>query len=88
MSSNEVKIIAATFADAFPQSQLWRIGDSMWLAFVGRVEPKLHRDRGVLEAKGIWWDPGIKRTRSREKAFEAAFARLGRQIGAESISLP
>jgi spermidine synthase len=39
ISIEEVKIIAATFADAFPEAQLWRVRNTAWLAFVGHATP-------------------------------------------------
>ncbi len=52
---------------------------------VGRVDPKFHRDRGVLELRKVWWEPGIKETRARRRAFEDAAHRLADVIGAESV---
>ena len=34
---------------------------------VGRLDPKLHRDRGLLEVKGLWWEPGIKAKKARKR---------------------
>jgi uncharacterized protein YcaQ len=55
---------------------------------VGRLDPKLHRDRGVLEIKGLWWEPGIKATKARKRALEEALQRLCTWVGAEEILLP
>ncbi len=55
---------------------------------VGRLDPKLHRERGLLEVRGLWWEPGIKATRSRARALEAAVAALASFAGAETYSLP
>lgn len=54
----------------------------------GRLDPKFHRDRGLLEIKGLWWEPGIKATKARRKALEAAVERLATFIGADDIVLP
>lgn len=55
---------------------------------VGRLDPKFHRDQGLLEVKGLWWEPGVKATRARKKALEAALERLAGFIGAETCELP
>ncbi len=31
--------------------------------FVGRIDPKLHRDRSVLEVKSVYWEPAFQPTR-------------------------
>jgi uncharacterized protein YcaQ len=56
--------------------------------FVGRLDPKFHRDRGVLEVRGVWWEPGIAATAARKSRLEGALGRLARQVGAEDIALP
>jgi len=53
---------------------------------VGRLDPKLHRDRGVLEVKGLWWEPGIKPTKARLRGLEEALARLADLTAAEGIA--
>ncbi len=55
--------------------------------FKGRFEPKLHRSAGVLEVKGIWWEPGVEQTANRMRAFERSLERLAGQIGAQSIEI-
>ncbi len=54
----------------------------------GRLDPKFHRDKGLLEIKGLWWEQGIKATQQRKKALEAAVARLATFIGAERYAMP
>ena len=39
--------------------------------FVGRIEAIPDRKEGVLQVKGLWWEPGIRRT----KAMDAALKR-------------
>jgi uncharacterized protein YcaQ len=51
---------------------------------VGRVDPKFHRDRGELEIKQVWWEPGVKATAPRRRALEEAVNLLACQIGAET----
>ncbi len=55
---------------------------------VGRLDPKLHRDRGLLEIKGLWWEPGIKATKARKRALDEALQRLAAFVGAEDIQRP
>ena len=54
----------------------------------GRLDPKFHRDEGLLEIKGLWWEPGIKATKARKQALEEAVARLARFIGADHYAMP
>jgi uncharacterized protein YcaQ len=54
---------------------------------VARVDPKFHRDRGLLAVRGPWWEPGVRQTRARGRALDAAVERLARQIGASSCEL-
>jgi uncharacterized protein YcaQ len=52
---------------------------------IGRLDPKLHRDRGVLEIKGLWLEPKVKRTRSLRGAIEVEVQRLAACTGAMTI---
>ena len=52
---------------------------------VGRLDPKLHRDQGLLEIRGLWWEAGIKLTKPRRQALEAALERLAAFTGADRI---
>jgi hypothetical protein len=54
---------------------------------VGRLDPKLHRDRGLLEVRGLWWEPGLRKSKARQAALEAALDRLARFVGAERWSI-
>lgn len=54
---------------------------------VGRLDPKFHRDQGLLEIKGLWWEPGVKANKARKKALEAALERLAAFIGAAEIQV-
>ncbi len=53
---------------------------------VGRLDPKLHRDRGVLEVRGLWWEPGIKPKKLRLKRLRETLEGLARFLGATGIS--
>jgi uncharacterized protein YcaQ len=55
---------------------------------IGRLDPKVHRNRGVLEIQKLWWEPGVKETRGRRAALEAAVERLARLVGVEEWTLP
>ena len=55
---------------------------------VGRLDPKFHRSRGVLEVRGLWWEPGIKPTKSRQRLLEAALNQFAVFLGATSIEMP
>lgn len=51
---------------------------------VGRADPKFLREEGVLEIRQVWWEPGVRESKGRRAAFEAAAERLARAVGAES----
>lgn len=55
---------------------------------VGRLDPKLHRDRGQLEIKGLWWEPGVRPTSSRRSRLQAALESMAAFVGARDILLP
>ncbi|MFY9822437.1 MAG: crosslink repair DNA glycosylase YcaQ family protein, partial [Thermoanaerobaculia bacterium] len=45
---------------------------------VGRLDPKLHRQRGeqgLLEIKNLWWEPKVRASQGRQAALEAAVER-------------
>lgn len=54
---------------------------------VGRLDPKLHREQGRLEVRALWWEPGVRESKGRRAALEAALDRLARLVGAETWSL-
>jgi uncharacterized protein YcaQ len=54
--------------------------------FVGRLDPKLHRDEGTLEVHALWWERGV--TRKRRAALEEAVERFAGYLGAERWTLP
>jgi len=55
---------------------------------IGRLDPKVHREEGLLEVKGLWWEPKVKETKGRRAALEAALDRLAKRVGAERWELP
>jgi uncharacterized protein YcaQ len=49
---------------------------------VGRMDAKFHRERGVLEVKGLWWEKGVRPARAR---LRTALEGLARRIGAGDV---
>jgi len=56
--------------------------------FVGRIDPKFHRDTGVLHIRRVWWEPQVKPTRRRTADLDAALARFAAFIGADNVRMP
>jgi uncharacterized protein YcaQ len=56
--------------------------------FVGRLDPKLHRDRGVLEIRSIHLEPGFKRARRFDLALADAMHSLREFVSADALDLP
>jgi hypothetical protein len=54
-------------------------------ALVGRLDPKFHRARGVLEIKGLWWEKGVRGTKARNAALRKAVEDLAARIGAKDV---
>jgi hypothetical protein len=52
---------------------------------VGRVDLKLHRDRALLEVKGLWWEPGIKASSARKRKLRDALAKLATFVDAVDV---
>ncbi len=57
-------------------------------ALVGRMDAKFHRDRGVLEVKGLWWEKGVRPVKARLRRLRAALEGLAERIGAGEVELP
>ncbi|MBI4913338.1 MAG: YcaQ family DNA glycosylase [Acidobacteria bacterium] len=55
---------------------------------VGRLDAKLHRDRDLLEVRGLWWEPGVKATTARRRSLREALEGLAAWLGAEDMSGP
>ncbi len=55
---------------------------------VGRLDPKLDRDRGELDVRRVWWEKGVKPTQKRKRALRSATERFAEQIGAAKVKLP
>jgi uncharacterized protein YcaQ len=56
--------------------------------FVGRLDPKLHRDAERLEIKSLHWEPGVRATRTRMRELEDALGVLAKRVGARTVDLP
>jgi uncharacterized protein len=54
---------------------------------VGRLDPKLDRNRGELRVLGLWWEPGVRLDRARRAAFEEAMDRFAQFVGAKKWTL-
>jgi uncharacterized protein YcaQ len=55
---------------------------------VGRLDPKLHRDRAVLEIKSLHLEPGFESTKTFERALGDTLADLAGFLGADDLELP
>ena len=55
---------------------------------VGRLDPKLHRDRGELEIKKLHLEEGFRRSGAFDAALAAALESLATFLAADSITLP
>jgi uncharacterized protein YcaQ len=51
---------------------------------VARVDPKLHRDRSLLEIRRVSWEKGVRPTKARRRALEGAVERLATLVGADT----
>ncbi len=49
---------------------------------VGRVDPRFDRARGEVVIEGLWWEPGIKPTKTRVRAVDAALERIRARLKA------
>ncbi|MBO9401386.1 crosslink repair DNA glycosylase YcaQ family protein [Shimia sp. R9_3] len=53
--------------------------------FVGRIECKADRKKGVLTVTQLWVEPGVRWTDARARKLDAELARMGRFIGTSDI---
>lgn len=56
--------------------------------FVGRIEAVPDRKNGVLEVKGLWWEPGIRQTKKLNKALEQTLLRFARFNECKTVAMP
>ena len=52
---------------------------------VGRIELKAHRDRGDLEVRGLWMEPGVRPSKARDAKIEAEIDRWRAFTGMERV---
>ena len=52
---------------------------------VGRIELKAHRDRGALEIRGLWMEPGVRKSKARDARIEAEIERWRAFTGMETV---
>ncbi|MFO0894210.1 MAG: crosslink repair DNA glycosylase YcaQ family protein [Phycisphaerales bacterium] len=52
---------------------------------VGRVDPRFNRPEATLEARGPWWEPGVRPTVALRAAAREALEALAAQIGATRV---
>ncbi|HSR50744.1 MAG TPA: crosslink repair DNA glycosylase YcaQ family protein [Acidobacteriota bacterium] len=55
---------------------------------IGRLDAKLHRDKGQLEIKGLWWEDGLEPTARLWEELTKALLRLACFGGAETLAWP
>ena len=53
--------------------------------FVGRIEPKLVREKETLEVRGLWWEPKVRLTRVRRARLDEALERMAALVRARHI---
>ena len=46
--------------------------------FVGRIEAVPDRKEGVLQVKGLWWEPGVRQTKALNKALDQELGRFAK----------
>ncbi|MBS2026595.1 MAG: YcaQ family DNA glycosylase [Deltaproteobacteria bacterium] len=54
---------------------------------VGRADGKLHRDQDTLAFKRVWWEPGVRPTRTRGRDVERAVEKMAEWLGASRVEL-
>lgn len=55
---------------------------------VGRIDLKLHRDRRLLQVRGLWWEPGVRPGKIRRRKLQQALERMARFVAATDIQWP
>ena len=55
---------------------------------VGRVDPKLHRDRGLLQIKALHLEPGFKSNAGFVSGMRETLASLAEFLGATDLEVP
>ncbi len=52
---------------------------------VGRIDMKAHRDKGWLDVKGLWWEPGVRTSKARQARLEAEVERWRAYVGLDEV---
>jgi len=52
---------------------------------VGRIDVVRRRDEERLVVQGLWWEPGVRPTRARQRALDEALGRLAGFVGATYV---
>lgn len=55
---------------------------------IGRLDAKLHRDLGLLEVKGLWWEPGFGGRKAPLQRLRAVLTEYQHFLGAKGYRLP
>ncbi|MEZ5715319.1 MAG: crosslink repair DNA glycosylase YcaQ family protein [Paracoccaceae bacterium] len=55
--------------------------------FVGRIEARAERDKGVLRHERTWVEPGVKWTEARQARLEAELTRIARLAGVDEVRI-
>ncbi len=55
--------------------------------FVGRLDPKFHREKGLLEVKSLYFEDGFQRTEDFDEGFRRTLESLASFVGATDIQL-
>ena len=56
--------------------------------FIGRIDAAADRKEGVLKVKGLWFEPGVRRTKKLDSALESALKRFARFNDCGEIAHP
>ncbi len=54
--------------------------------FIGRIEPVLNRDKGVIEIKGLWMEPSFKWDDEARKSFRMCLEEFQKYLGGKHVS--
>jgi uncharacterized protein YcaQ len=54
---------------------------------IGRLDAKTHREHGMLQVLGLWWEPRIAATRERQRRLGDALDNLAQFVGVQSWSM-
>ena len=52
---------------------------------IGRLDPKVDRDAGILRIRRVWWEPGIKPSPARARKLDAALASFAGFNGIQNV---